>query len=216
MTSLQQQCLQQQESQANTADASVVSMLYLLGLVFASIPTSASSSFGFTISLLSRLVYCASLADVLRSKFEDISRVLLGLLEAGANAEDAHIARPVLLCLGNVLAALDVPTLAHHSVLPMFQVLDSVNFCPIWSTLEGRQFSLGCFPSSSFSSQALLIYSVDPRPKVRRVAQQGAASVVQGIRGHQLTRPSLLSLLRSPVVKLFVSFFSFPFLLRVP
>ncbi len=59
---------------------------------------------------------------MLKSKFEEISRILLGLLEAGTNAEDAQVVRPILQCLGTMLAALDTPQLAHKSVLHMFRV----------------------------------------------------------------------------------------------
>jgi hypothetical protein len=61
-------------------------------------------------------------AGVLKSKFEEISRILLGLLEAGSNAEDAQVVRPILQCLGTMLAALDTPQLANKSVLHMFRV----------------------------------------------------------------------------------------------
>ena len=58
---------------------------------------------------------------VLKSKYEDIARVLLGLLETGNLAEDAQVARPILFCLGTLLAALDTPTLGHKNALQMFQ-----------------------------------------------------------------------------------------------
>ena len=69
-----------------------------------------------------RLIFLCAASGVLKSKFEDISRVLLGILEAGANAEDAQIARPVLACLGTLLSALDLPAFSAKSVVRAFQV----------------------------------------------------------------------------------------------
>ncbi len=57
-----------------------------------------------------------------KAKFDDISRVFLSVLETGSNADDANIARSVLVCIGHLLAALDLQQLAHKSAVRAFQV----------------------------------------------------------------------------------------------